>query len=562
MAYMSCDPSRLTWDARAAIWDPQNTTTQHQQREQRLGAIWAWDTTKDRLPRKMFLSLPPSNYHPAPPADLHTSFHPLGLSVTVAHPYFLPNNLEAAASEAPALLVLVANHPRAHAPGVVDIFIHDLDGVGAKDSNVLRWIRRIEGEELRAYEDGDEKKKKGTQVNPFRIAVFDEQHSSNWPRAYPLPNQGGDASKAETEDEEEQGQADHARTHVRVPSFFLTSLPCPPPPSPSPSSSPNGPGAPSPRPSSSVFSSYKDFALSLLLPSRDKRLSTPSDQIWLYHASVSKTLPVHLDGGRIDGWTNFPPLLQTWDGNGEAGGSNSSASSLIVSNIEGERAGFGEWEQHWVRGISYGIKHHQVKEKDGEGKRWVNTYTPSFVSFWKGKADVPVRAMAMDRIGRVWTAGTVDTKGTEEWIEYRRNEKRRELGSSLYRPRPNPSRDSDEFDTPPLRPSTRIWQTTFLLRPLGSAPIHAWETSKLAQFKRDGIFVKKEYLSTPVFGQRAESQAEIEARSSEEVKSRGFLPTVPTAMAVDHEKGWVLVTGAYEERGVAVCEVPVGWAEV
>ncbi|EPQ32003.1 uncharacterized protein PFL1_00201 [Pseudozyma flocculosa PF-1] len=540
MAYFSCDPSRLTWDARAGIWDDDLVGAQPGQ--QGVGAIWAWDTTKSRHPRQMFISFPPPSAEEQAPADLHTSFHPLGLAVTVPHPYYLPDNLRAAneseSIEVPAVVVLVANHPRPRKSGVIDVFVHDLDGVGGRDNTVLRWIKRIEGEQLMGIDD--EERTPTIEINPFRIAVFDEQHSASIPRLSP-PTADSDA-------DEKLSDAESARRHIRIPSFFMTSLP-----------TANQLATDDGRASSAVFTSYMDYVRALLQPSQLKDMDGPAERVWLHHASVSQTVPVRMDGGRVDAWTGLPPLIQAWDANGERGASNSSASSLFLSRVDTNRAGFSEWEQHWVRGISFGITPHEVNaDKEGTVKRLINTYTPSFVSFWKKPMSFPLRALAVDAIGRVWTAGTPDTLATEAWIEHRRNEQRRQLGSTRHRSQPA----AGEFSSAPPRPASQIDQTTFLYRPVAGTPLHPWDTEKLERLKRNGYFTKKEFYTSPVFRQRAETEAELESSTGDDVeKGKTFLPTVPTAMAVDHERGFVIVAGAYDERGVAKCSIPQGWAE-
>ncbi len=77
---------------------------------------------------------PPPEYPIKAPTDLLTTFHPLGIAVTASHPYFVEEVDEGVEPrpEPPANLVLVANKPYADRPGVVDIFVHDLDKVGVQ----------------------------------------------------------------------------------------------------------------------------------------------------------------------------------------------------------------------------------------------------------------------------------------------------------------------------------------------------------------------------------------------------------------------------------------------
>lgn len=73
--------------------------------------------------------------------------------------------------------------------------------------------------------------------------------------------------------------------------------------------------------------------------------------------------------------------------------------------------------------------------------------------------------------------------------------------------------------------------------------------------------MRKEFHTFNVYKSPAETKAELEARSDEELKKRGFLPTIPTGLAVDIHKKLLYVTGAYEERGIAVCALPKDWVE-
>lgn len=490
---------------------------------------------KDRLPRKMFLSVPPPEAEIQAPADLHETFHPLGIAVTVSNPYFLDTQDDSVASkgEPPALLVLVANHPRPHSAGVIDVFVHDLDQFGGKDCNILRWIKRIEGSELESAEEGQEV---ATRINPYRIGVFEEQHSQSMPRAYPLPSHAYDASAIA----EGKGEEDRAKSMVRIPSIFIVSLPDP------------DANNVVKEADSAVVPSYMQFVASLLRPAKSKKITGAPTKLYIHHSSVQQTMPAQMDGALIQSWKGFPPLLQVWDGNGVRGGSNTSASSLFLSSVDTEHSGVLEWEQHWVRGIPSGIKQHLVSlDGKGEPSMVVNTYTPSFVNFFDQKADYPVRALAIDRLGRFWTAGNRDTLAAEAWIESQRNEARRRTGSSLYQ----------KQDAYPARPEVLIDQTTFLFRHMGRVAAHPWEFSKLAGLKKKGIFLRKEYHTFPVFRSAPETKDEIEVRSKYDTLARGFLPSVPTGMAVDHEKGIVFVTGAYEDRGVAKCTIPEAWAE-
>ncbi len=220
VAYLSCDPTRLTWDARAGIYEDGSDRLAS---EQGTPGIWAWDTNRRNLPRKLFISSPPPEYPIQAPADLQSTFHPLGIAVTPSHPYFAEeaDEGEEPRPEPPANLVLVANKPYADRPGVVDIFVHDLDKVGGKDHTTLRWIKRVQGDELSGMQlDWDTH----FNVDPFRITVFEEQYSQRMDRHYPEPTYVKEDPEhlAGFQDDD---PASIASKHIRIPSFFITSLP-------------------------------------------------------------------------------------------------------------------------------------------------------------------------------------------------------------------------------------------------------------------------------------------------------------------------------------------------
>lgn len=267
------------------------------------------------------------------------------------------------------------------------------------------------------------------------------------------------------------------------------------------------------------------------------------------------------DGNDPDQWEGFPPLIQAWDGGGKQAGSNSSASIIYIPSLSVDSAKVQEWEQHWVRGIAGGIRDHRVTDvqRTADGKpnnilRVYKTYTPSFVQFFSTEHETPVRALVVDEHGRFWTAGNPSTRSVEAWLASQRDERRRRLGL----PTAGPALSSS--DRPP-RPAGKIDQTTYVFRHFGSVVAHPWEKAKLKLKREKGVFLRKEFHTFNVFKSPAETKAEIEARSEEELKHRGFLPTVPTGLAVDVGRKLLYVTGAYEERGIAVCALPADWTE-
>ncbi|KAJ9478113.1 Serum paraoxonase/arylesterase [Pseudozyma hubeiensis] len=546
MAYLSCDPTRLTWDARAGIFEDGGDKLA---REQGTPGIWAWDTSRRSLARKLYISTPPPEYPLQAPADLLKTFHPLGIAVTASNPYFVEEVDEGAEPrpQPPANLVVVANKPYADKPGVVDIFVHDLDKVGGKDHATLRWIKRVEGHELTGtHVDTDMPFK----VDPFRVAIFAEQYSQPIDRDYPEPQHVKDNPDILAGFKHDDVASKAART-VRIPSFFVTSFPDRTKEPPSQGISER----------SSLFSAVWQPVASYLLPQYSLTSDSVTSKLFIHHSSINRTLSVRLDGSDPDQWHGFPPLLQAWDGGGKAAGSNSSAIALFIPTLTVDSAKVQEWEQHWVRGIAGGIRDHRVLQKattpDGRPNNVLQvykTYTPSFVNFFAVEQETPVRALVVDEHGRSWTAGNPNTRSVEKWIASQRDERRRRLGL----PTSSPALSSSER---PPRPAAKIDQTTFVFRHLGSVVAHPWDKEKLKTKRKKGVFLRKEFHTFNVFKSPAETKAEIEGRSEEEMRKRGWLPTVPTGLAVDIHKKLLYVTGAYEERGFAVCALPADWIE-
>lgn len=547
MAYLSCDPTRLTWDARAGIYEDGGDKLAS---EYGTPGIWAWDTNRRSLARKLYLSTPPPEYPLQAPADLLSTFHPLGIAVTASNPYFIQEVDQGAEPRPapPANLVLVANKPYADRPGVVDIFVHDLDKVGGKDHATLRWIKRVEGQDLTGvHVDLDVPFK----VDPFRIAVLAEQYSQPIARDYPEP-QHVKENPDHLAGFQDDDIASKAARSIRIPSFFVTSLP---------DRSSQQTSATSLTQRSSLFTAMWQPVASYLLPQYSLASEPLARKVFLHHSSINKTLSVRLDGNDPDQWEGFPPLIQAWDGGGKQAGSNSSATVIYIPSLSADSAKVQEWEQHWVRGIAGGIRDHRILDTqltpDGKPNnilRVYKTYTPSFVQFFAVEHETPVRALVVDEHGRSWTAGNPNTRSVENWLAAQRDERRRRLNL----PTSGPALSSSDR---PSRPAAKIDQTTYVYRHFGSVVAHPWEKAKLKLKKEKGVFLRKEFHTFNVFKSPAETKAEIEGRSEDELRKRGFLPTVPTGLAVDLGRKLLYVTGAYEERGIAVCAMPADWVE-
>ena len=544
VAYLSCDPTRLTWDARAGIYEDDSDKLAS---EQGKPGICAWYTNQHSLPRKLYISSPPPEYPLKAPDDLQSTFHPLGIAVTASHPYFVeePKKGEEARPEPPANLVLVANKPYADRPGVVDIFVHDFDKIGGKDHTTLRWIKRVQGEDLiGSHSDFDTR----FNIDPFRIAIFEEQYSERIERAYPDPlhvSESPDHLAGFQDDDPETT----ASKYIRIPSFFVTSLP--------------DRSSKSTVETSSVFSAVWEPIASYLSSHYSRVSDSVTRKVFAHHSSINKTLAVRLDGSDPDQWQGFPPLIQAWDGGGGKAGSNSSATALFIPSLTSDSSKVQEWEQHWVRGIAGGIRDHHVTvretTKDGQPNnilRLYKTYTPSFVNFFSMEHESPIRALVVDQRGRTWTASNPNTRSVEEWIASQRDERRRRLGLSSA----SVSSVLSSSERPP-RPAGKIDQTTFVFRHFGSVVAHPWETEKLRLKKEKGVWLRKEYHTFNIFQSPAETKAQIEARSEDEHKEGGFLPTIPTGLAINLKQKLLFVTGAYEERGIAMCSLPQDWVE-
>lgn len=546
VAYLSCDPTRLTWDARAGIFEDDSDKLAS---EHGTAGIWAWDTNRRNLPRKLYISSPPPHYPLQAPADLQSTFHPLGIAVTASNPYYVeePDEGEDPKPEPPANLVIVANKPYADKPGVVDIFVHDLDKVGGKDNTVLRWVKRVEGENLVGRQlDWDTE----YNVDPFRIAIFEEQYSERFDRDYPDPKHVKEDPDhlAGFQDDDVAGLASK---QIRIPSFFITSLPDRRTKSASKGVTER----------SSLYGALWHPIAAVFSSHYSRTADSVTRRIFLHHSSVNKTLTVRLDGSEPDQWEGFPPLIQAWDGGGKKTASNSSATAIFTPTLTSKDAKVQEWEQHWVRGIAGGIHDHRitVTETLPDGRpnnilRLYRTYTPSYINFFAMEHETPVRALVVDEHGRTWTAVNPNTRSVEAWISSQRDERRHRLGLATN------SVALSSSERPP-RPAGKIDQTTYVFRHFGSVMAHPWETEKLRLKKEKGVWLRKEFHTFNVFKSPAETKAELEARSDEELKQRGFLPTVPTGLAIDIKRKILYVAGAYEERGIAICRLPEDYVE-
>lgn len=337
-------------------------------------------------------------------------------------------------------------------------------------------------------------------ANPYRLSIFAEQYSP------PIAAHEGPDRK------------------LRVPSFFHTSVPAR-----------ESPDVPVQGKSLSPLAHIRTF----LSPAARARVS-----LFLARGNVSKEV---IWG--VSSWPGFAPVAKAWDGGGNRAGANSSAHTMIVLGVGGGDASVQEWDQHWVR-VEDGVEDVDDPYADQSAsvgvKSKLRLYTPSFINFFGKTLDYPATSLDVDALGRFWTAGSGDTAAVDAWVAYLR-----EAGGQ--------SRSGSDA----IRPGSRVEQTTFVHR-AGPSVAHPWELERLARVRARGMFLPKEHLGLPIFSAPSTRGSEPFKPLSNNAKGEemGFLPTAPTGIAVDHARGIVLVVGAYEERGVAMCAMPEGWAEM
>ncbi len=224
-------------------------------------------------------------------------------------------------------------------------------------------------------------------VDPFRIAVFAEQYSERMDRDYPAAKHIQENPDILAGFQDDDPAAVAARS-IRIPSFFVTSLP---ERSAKKGSSPNALAQ-----RSSVFSAVWHPIASVLLPQFSRSGQSLTRKIYLHHSFGQQD---HDHPSRWYRSRNMGRLPHPHPGLGRGGkkaGSNSSAVALFVPTLTADTAKVQEWEQHWVRGIAGGILDHRVRvrETTADGKpnnilRLYKTYTPSFVQFFAVDHDAP-----------------------------------------------------------------------------------------------------------------------------------------------------------------------------
>ncbi|KAL9937776.1 hypothetical protein V8E36_003321 [Tilletia maclaganii] len=566
-AYFTCDDTRLWRDPLRLHFENDHPTSR------KGGAIWHLDLNDPfSIPTKLDITR-------APRSSGKSNFHPAGITLTTT------NSSQHNSSSPDAILLLVSNYPKPNQAGVVDVLVHDLG------ADTLRHHRRLDGSHFHANWRGStptggrsgpearvEDRDAGAQLSPWRLSVFLEQYSP------PLPP-----------DEEGSGP------DLSIPSFFFSSAPLPPQSAPRTQDVAALPAFPfahlaRPRPA--------DYITNLLLPSSShdparahRNALRPPAHVYTYLANGVGSVPtsegsVAVSLGALGSagpssraLAGFPPIPRAWDGGGARAGKNNSAAYLFVLGSTGSRSTVAEHEQHWVRAVGTVIRiwgqqalYSAAKRLhfggDAAVARWgsrdvVGVYTPQYVSFSsQGFAHVQT-ALANDVLGRFWTAGPLGGfDAARTWLEH------------LY----NVSSGWSSAEAEARRPQTAVYQVTHLYRH-GPSVAHPWELDRLKLPREEGLFLPKEFYSTPIFRssslpagvldklghfepisvQPAPSVGGAAAGANRggrrEMKRLGFVPTLPTGLEVDHKRGWVLISSVWDERGAARCEIPKKWAE-
>ncbi|KAK0538460.1 hypothetical protein OC835_001441 [Tilletia horrida] len=558
-AYFTCDDTRLWRDPLRLRW------AESVPAGRKGGSIWHLDLNDPfSLPIKLEIQQAPE--------DSSASFHPAGITVTTA------NSTQHNASSPDAILLLVSNYPQPHQPGVVDVLVHE----PKRSSTALRHHRRLDASHFHANWRGStpsvsgrdsrlEQRTSGAQLSPWRLSVLLEQYSP--PLGPDVPGSAPD---------------------LAIPSFFFSSAPVAPPHANLSALEAAATAEPFMH---LVQPRMLDYVKDVLLPSHASRAHVsalkPPAHIYNYIANGAVTVPAS-DGSvavasasfgsnsaGASALAGFPPIPRAWDGGGERAGRNSSAASLFVLGSAGSKSSVAEHEQHWVRSIPSVMRVFVQSAAYSAAKRlhfggdvavakWgledvVAVYTPQYVTFTQQAFGHIQTALANDVLGRYWVAGPEGGfEQARRWLNH------------LYAVSSGLAPPSQEGRV--QRPVTAIHQVTHLYRH-GPSVAHPWELERLKGPRDQGMFLPKEFYTTPIFRSRvanAYTSDQVGANAFEPLsiqpapvssgpgrvaKQLGFLPTLPTGLEVDHERGWVLVSSVWDERGSARCEIPKNWAE-
>lgn len=481
---------------------------------------------------------------PSPPSG---SFHPTGLIVTVSHYHALNSTSPS------SLLLMIVNHPFAKSSGVVDLFVHVLNSDKGRSNPILEHHSRLGADKLRV---------EGKIHSPHKISIFEEQYSPPLPMGYRFDGNDGVDALDDISADTDQGEKSIGVKTVQIPSFFFSSL-----------APPISKSHPRTFESSLLSHFFSHFGFT------SRKVASSVINVYLARSETTRNL---FAGDPV--WSGFSPIPRAWNGGGPAFGSNSSASNLLVLTTGVGHSGVIDWEQHWVRGIGNNIEmhdepYHFVHKEDvakGYEVSQVKSYTPEFYTHNEVKFSTPMRGLDLDDWGRIWAVGSENSHELDDWIEFLR-EKHEDHLLDVNAPKSKEKKkvtlNTNHHSI--KRPSSIVTQVTYLLRS-GPSMAHPWESRRLKSVKERGIFLKKEWINLPIFS-RAHEDVEFKSveggselqeipfkalKLKEDGAKLGFLPSAPTGIAMDRERGLVIVTGAWEDRGVALCKIPIGWAEV
>ncbi|CAO1634764.1 unnamed protein product [Parajaminaea phylloscopi] len=476
-AYFACDDTRPWWDPVRHVWEAAPDGRQG-------GSLWAWHIADvGAQPFKLDIGS-------------EGPFHPLSVSVVAAAPSQKDDGLAAA----PGNLLVVSNHPFAHRKGVVDVFYHQTESAHSHEAHLYR---RVAGAGLSHH-------------SPYRVVALAEEQWSEPVAA---------ASNSDS------------RPQLKLPSFLFTAVAPPVPCSTGKESASDG----------SDDEGDDTIGAKLCSPSGiQPHASAPTivehlwEVIWanLFKPSTPAHVFMHIAAGYaakpivdLDRTTSYyPPLVKPWDGGGSAGGSNTTLLHLLVTSTSLKSAVLEQWDQHWVRGQSYGVTNVVNPKTFKKGYvRW-----PSFITFWNSaiKGRVPA-SLDVDRYGRVWTAAAADQGAVQRLID------------SLRRA---PSGASHSVDA---QPGALIHQTTYIHR-VGPSIAHPWEVERLGSARKRGLWLPKEFYTSLIY------RRGIASSPSDQT---GYLPRAPTGIAVDEHRRRLIVTSSWDEN-VAVCSFKEGYVEM
>ncbi|PWN41058.1 hypothetical protein IE81DRAFT_324975 [Ceraceosorus guamensis] len=382
-------------------------------------------------------------------------------------------------------VLLVSNRDEKLENSGVGIYVHE------RASASLRLHSRIDAQHLASRSQGA-----AYSATPNRLLTAATQWS---PALEPNVSQG----------------ADPAAGALRLPSFFFL---------------PGKPAGVSSLQSSDLSSkpSFFKFAQSFFMDGPLNRGHSAD-----IHFFAARTRTVDQVTSQPSAWHqgSAAPLLAGWDGGGESMARNSTNPHIYVASAGSGTSGVTEWEEHWVRGIEAGIRESAdpyVPAADKEKK--VNRYVPSYVTLFEHRPTLPPTALSADRLGRLYLGESLDPPVVlRRWTSWLRSSQRDALASA------------------PPRPRGQVSQVTFIHR-WSSLTAHPWDTGRLSDARKKGIFLPKKYFSLPLFA------------SDNSEHQRAWSPTPPTGVAVDQDLAKVIITSTWDERGVAICDLP-SWAE-